>query len=98
SVSLVHVGRDTNASGDACSTNANPMSAPSQFGPPPQKPRSGSGGTLLFVALGVAAVSLVCCGGICAGGLLLFTTRTTTLEKVQSAIQDQLPAPLVAPR
>jgi len=53
---------------------------------------------MLFVALGVASVSLVCCGGICAGGLLLMTTRSTTLTNVKAAIEDQMPAPLVAPR
>jgi hypothetical protein len=74
------------------------MSVPSQFGPPPKKPLSNGGRTLLFVALGVAAVSLVCCGGICAGGLLLITTRSTTLAELKTAVQDQMPAPLVAPR
>src|SRR4051812_14792914 len=74
------------------------MNPSSQFGPPPQKPAANSGRTLLFVGLGIAAVSLVCCGGICAGGLLLITTRTTTLAKVQAAIEDQMPSPLVAPR
>src|SRR5437879_2124375 len=73
------------------------MSVPSQFGPPPQQP-TGGGRTVLLVLLGVGAVSLVCCGGICGGAILLFATRANALPRLQAAIQNQNPAPLVAPR
>src|SRR5213080_361790 len=74
------------------------MSVPSQFGPSQQKPAGDRGRTVLFVAVGVAGVSLVCCGGICAGGLLLVTTQNKALKKVQAAIEDQMPARLVPQR
>jgi hypothetical protein len=74
------------------------MSEPTQFHSPPKKPARDKGSTLLFVALGVAGVSLACCGGIGVAVLLLFTMRDSTRKKVQAAIEDQLPAQLVPQR
>jgi len=74
------------------------MSAPGQFGPPKPKTAGDHGRTVLFIALGVAGVSLACCGGMGVAVLLLFTVRDSTRKKVQAAIEDRLPAQLVPQR
>jgi len=71
------------------------MSNPRQFGPPPQQP--GGGHVVLIVLLSVGLASMFCCVGAC-GGLSLVNYRAPqAFAKVTTSIQQQMPAPLVAP-
>ena len=75
-----------------------PMSTSPAFGPLPQKP-AGSNRNLVIVLVSVGVASMLCCGGGVCGGLLFVVGRSkTTLAQMKASLQEQLPAPLVAPR
>jgi len=61
------------------------MSAPGQFDPSPQPPKSGGGGmSVLMIILIVGGILLLLCAGIC-GGCVLLAQRAAT--EVGSAIE-----------
>jgi hypothetical protein len=73
------------------------MSTTNQHGPTPQQPSRGGGNVLLIVLLSVGIASMLCCAGVC-GGLSFVIYRTPkALAKVKAAIEEKMPAPLVAP-
>ena len=74
------------------------MSQPNQFGPPQQQRDSGGGHIVLIVLLSIGLASLLCCGGICGGVSFLYYRTPKALAKVKAAIDEQMPAPLIAPR
>ena len=73
------------------------MSQPSQFGPPQQQRAGGGGHIVLIVLLSISLASLLCCGGVCGGVSFLYYRTPKALAKVKAAIDEQMPAPLVAP-